>query len=247
MLDTTRAKLIEIIGPDDVVLDIGGWGDPFGRADWVVDLFPYETRGLYERKGWVGDRGESERFSADTWLQRDICEREPLPFADDQFDFVICSHTLEDIRDPIWVCSEIQRVGKAGYIEVPSRLEEQSYGVVGDFVGWSHHHWLIDGVDGGLDFVFKPHVIHALAHCQFPAGFWETLTDEEKVVSLWWEGSFPARERVFFEQPDEETLDQYLHRFVEREMAVRGVTRPKLPLHRRVRARAHRALQGSRA
>ena len=57
---------------------------------------------------------------------------------------MICSHTLEDVRDPIWVCSEIQRVAKAGYIEVPSRLEEQSYGFQGPWVGWGHHHWLIE-------------------------------------------------------------------------------------------------------
>ncbi len=59
---------------------------------------------------------------------RDICDHEPYPFGDQEFDFVICSQTLEDVRDPIWVCSEINRIGKAGYIEVPSRLEEQSWG-----------------------------------------------------------------------------------------------------------------------
>src|SRR5204863_8798249 len=38
----------------------------------------------------------------------------------------------------------INRVGKAGYIEVPSRLEEQTLGVHGPWVGWSHHRWLVD-------------------------------------------------------------------------------------------------------
>src|SRR5205807_2493910 len=108
--DGTRQRLFTAIGPDDVVLDIGGSADPFERADWVVDVMPYETRGLYARQGWVAPRTGRERFSADTWVQRDICAREPLPFADQQIDFVICAQTLEDLRDPVWVCSEMNRI-----------------------------------------------------------------------------------------------------------------------------------------
>gem|GEM_PF-6800036 len=32
------------------------------------------------------------------------------------FDFVVCSHTLEDVRNPGRGCEEILRVGKAGYL-----------------------------------------------------------------------------------------------------------------------------------
>ena len=45
---------------------------------------------------------------------------------DDQFDLAICVTTLEDIRDPIWACHELNRVARAGYVEVPSRLEDAS-------------------------------------------------------------------------------------------------------------------------
>ena len=51
------------------------------------------------------------------------------------FDFAICSHTLEDVCDPVWVCEELARVAKAGYIEVPSRLEEQAWSFQGPWVG----------------------------------------------------------------------------------------------------------------
>ena len=241
MLPANRTKLLETVSPDDRVLDIGGWADPFERADWVVDMFPYETRGLYERRGWIEPRADRarERFSKDTWVERDVCDREPFPFDDDQFDLVICSHTLEDIRDPVWVCSEMARIGKAGYIEVPSRLEEQSWGVVGPFVGWTHHHWLIDVFDDGIEFVFKPHVIHSVRDYQFPRSFWEQLTDEERVESLWWEGSFTAKERVIFELESDDI--SYLREYVDREMAARGFERPREGrLQSRFRARAGR-------
>ena len=214
MLDTSRERILREVPEDALVLDIGGWAKPFPRADWMVDLQDYATRGRYGR-----EPGGEERFSADTWVQRDVCAAEPLPFDDDQFDFVICSQTLEDIRDPVRVCSEIVRVGKAGYIETPSRLEEQSYGCQGPWVGYSHHHWLVEAGDGRIDFVFKPHVMHGRSSDHFPEGFHDTLEPEECVETLWWEGSFEFRER-FFEDAGE--LDAYLADFVSAQLAERG-------------------------
>src|SRR5438034_907021 len=163
MLPASARRISQRVGEDAQVLDVGGWANPFPRADWVIDLMPYETRGLYG----AAPPGP-ERFDEGTWMRRDICDREPWPFEDDRFDFAICSQTLEDVRDPIWVCSELTRVARAGYAEVPSRLEEQCRGVNGPWVGWSHHHWLVDEVDGGLEFVLKPHMLHARDDLSFP-------------------------------------------------------------------------------
>jgi hypothetical protein len=206
VLPQSAERIGELLADRDTVLDIGGWAAPFARADWVVDLLPYESRGLYG----VADPA-AERFDASTWVVRDLCDRDPLPFADDSFDFVVCSHTLEDIRDPVWVCSEIQRVGRAGYIEVPSRLEEQTFGVHGQWVGWSHHHWLVDVGAGGIEFVFKPHALHGTDGAHFPAGFADTLSSAQRVQTLFWDGIFSHTERVFIEPAE---LDAYLADFV---------------------------------
>ncbi len=163
-------------------------------------------------------REGDQRYSADTWVPRDICAREPCPFEDERWISSICSHTLEDVRDPIWVCDEMRRIAKAGYIEVPSRLEEQTYGFQGPWVGWGHHHWLIEVVGDRIEFVFKHHVLHGRSSDQFPEGFLDELSDEEKVETLWWEGGFEAVERVFMTA---EELDPYLADFVSRELAAR--------------------------
>lgn len=197
--------MLTSLAEDALVLDVGGWARPFARADWVLDLLPYESRGLY---GYEHGSRADERYSADTWVARDICAREPWPFENDQFEFAICSHTLEDVRDPVWVCQELQRVAAAGYIEVPSRLQEQAPYVQGRHVGWGHHHWLVDIVDGGLEFVFKHHLIHGDRRFQVPPKVAAALTAEQRVQTLWWEGGFPARERIFIESPQE--LDEYL-------------------------------------
>lgn len=194
MLAASRDRILDLLPDDAVVLDVGGWAKPFERADWVLDLFPYETRGLY---GY--DREASaphERFDAGRWVVRDMCDREPWPFADGQFDFAICSHTLEDIRDPIWVCRELMRVAKAGYLEVPDRREEQTYGLQGPFVGWSHHRWLVDMDAEGVTFVVKSRDLEARPDLQYPRALYDRLSATDRVQQLWWEGPFRVSETV---------------------------------------------------
>jgi hypothetical protein len=202
MLPSSRERIEATVSATDLVLDVGGWAKPFPRADWVLDLMPFDTRGLYGR---LGDA--PERFTRERWVQRDVCAREPWPFADGEFAFAVCSHTLEDLRDPVWVCSEMERVARAGYIEVPSRLEEQSLGVHGPWVGWSHHRWLVDIGRGGIEFVFKSGVLQGRPDFTLPAELGAVLDESERVQSLFWEGTIGARERIFVEADE---LDRYL-------------------------------------
>ncbi len=210
MLAESVARIDQLVDDGAVVLDIGGGYSPFPRADWVMDILPFEERAASDTP---------ERFSAQTWITRDICDREPYPFEDGSVDFVVCSHTLEDVRDPLWVCSEMNRIARAGYVEVPSRLEEQTYGVHGPWVGWAHHRWLVEELDGTLEFALKPHVIHRRKTDHFPGAFLAGLTDEERVLSFFWSGGFGFCERIFL-GPEE--VDRYLADFVARELAARG-------------------------
>jgi SAM-dependent methyltransferase len=187
----SAAERIRALPDDALVLDVGGWAAPLPRADWVIDLLPYETRGLY---GPPVDPA-TERFTAQTWVQRDICATAPWPFGDDQFDFVVCSHTLEDVRDPVRVCEELVRVAKAGYVEVPAPIEDLTFGIHGPWVGWSHHHWISELEDGGVRFTLKPHLLVAPDR-HLPAGSCEGLPAEDLVLQVWWERSFPFREQV---------------------------------------------------
>jgi hypothetical protein len=119
-------------------------------------------------------------------VQHDVCT--PWPFEDGQFDFAVCSHTLEDVRDPVFACGELQRVARAGYLEVPSRLEEHMTGIHGPWPGWAHHRWVCEVGDGAIEFVHKSHAIPAIPYRELPP--------ERRVQWLWWEGSFAYRERI---------------------------------------------------
>jgi methyltransferase family protein len=204
MLAESAQTIMRRLADDALVLDVGGAARPFPRADWILDLATYDARG---QLGWQGERS-AERFDASRWVQRDVCDREPWPFADRQFDFVICSHTLEDVRDPVWVCAELQRVARAGYVEVPSLREELTYGIQGPWVGWGHHHWLVIAGADGLEFVFKHHVVNRRGSHR-PAGSADGLAPAEKVQAFWWEASFAVSERFLLTAP---ALDGFLER-----------------------------------
>ena len=47
-----------------------------------------------------------------------------LPFSDKEFNFVIASHVLEHIDNIEYFIKELERVANSGYIEVPTRLED---------------------------------------------------------------------------------------------------------------------------
>jgi hypothetical protein len=226
MLEASAVLISDRLDPGALVLDVGGGLRPFARADWVLDALPYERRG---ELGWTGDPA-SERFGPNSWVQCDMCDRRPWPFADGKFDFVVCSHTLEDVRDPVWVASELQRVARSGYIEVPSLRQELTYGVQGPWVGWGHHRWLVLVGEGEIEFLFKHHVVNREGS-HLPAGATAGLAEEALVQTLWWERRFAASERFLWSA---EELDGFLEGFVARH-------RPRrLPWSARRRARWRR-------
>ena len=68
-----------------------------------------------------------------------------LPFIDNQFDFVIASHVLEHVEDPKFFITELERVSKKGYIELPTKLEDNLV-----FENKKDHLWHMDFDDVNL-------------------------------------------------------------------------------------------------
>tara|TARA_B100000941_G_scaffold240040_1_gene183356 strand:- start:875 stop:1510 length:636 start_codon:yes stop_codon:yes gene_type:complete len=51
-------------------------------------------------------------------------DNKELPFENNHFDFVITSHVMEHVENLSFFISEIERVSKKGYIELPTKLED---------------------------------------------------------------------------------------------------------------------------
>ena len=68
-----------------------------------------------------------------------ILKNNDLPFNDNQFDFVISSHVMEHVEDLKYFIKEIERVSKRGYIELPTKLEDNLV-----FENKKEHLWQMD-------------------------------------------------------------------------------------------------------
>jgi len=117
------------IRPNDFVLEIGSGHNPKTRSDILCDKFIEDN----EQRGGkiVTDRPTVE------------ADGQYLPFSDNAFDYVICSHVLEHVEDPHLLIAELMRVAKRGYIETPSEIGERIY-------GWQYHNWVVNLIDGQL-------------------------------------------------------------------------------------------------
>ncbi len=108
-----------------------------------------------------------------------------LPFKDNEFDFVIASHVLEHVEDPIFFLNEIQRVSsKGGYIEVPTKLEDNLV-----FENKNDHLWHLDFDDDENKLLiskkedyFEP-ILTVSTIKKFQKYFRKSL-----VIELYWEG-----------------------------------------------------------
>lgn len=99
------------VDSDALVLEVGSGGNPYARANVLLDAYEKTSE-----RHWVP-------LKVDRPLVLGFVEK--LPFRDGAFDFVIASHVLEHSAQPEQFIAELQRVAKAGYIEVPDAFMER--------------------------------------------------------------------------------------------------------------------------
>lgn len=169
-----------------LVLDIGSGDKPHWRADVLLDWMPGAEDGA-QRSGRESARISRPLFHGDAG---------DMPFADGAFDYVVCSHLLEHVLDPAAVISEMMRVGRAGYIEVPEAASAK-------IVDFPTHLWWVRLIDGVLDFEpkttrsFDPEIGAYLERSGLEHDVERVLNGrfEHRVVSLHWTESIPFHVR----------------------------------------------------
>jgi SAM-dependent methyltransferase len=166
------------------VLDVGSGDKPHWRADVLVDRYVAASHAA-QRSGRAQARIDRPLFDADAAA---------LPFADDAFDYVICSHVLEHVTDPGAVIAELTRVARAGYVEVP----EASSAKIVDFPS---HLWWCRLDEGALVFEAKatPWFDADIHHFLQTSGLERRLGRlldrhlDHRVIELRWRGDIPHR------------------------------------------------------
>ena len=104
-----------------------------------------------------------------------------------QYDFAICTHTLEDIYNPISVLKNLPMIAKAGVITTPSIMAELGTPENNNWIGYIHHRWIFDHVQGEMYIIPKLPVLQWM--CK---GRKYTLTGREEIMYIW-SGAIPYK------------------------------------------------------
>lgn len=120
--------------PEWKVLDIGSGNDPFPLATHLADLYIEDNSHRTDRP-----LKEDNKQVVECNVENMDC------FEDKSMDFIFCSHLFEHLDNPDKACKEIIRVGKRGYIETPSRINEIMFGSL-------EHRWIIENWNNVLTF-----------------------------------------------------------------------------------------------
>ena len=156
------------------VLDLGAGSDGWKRANVYADVKDYASN--YPNKKFV-------QTSAN----------DPMPFEDNEFDFVVCTHLLEHTANPLEFCKELSRIGQKGYIEVPTALFDNMTVGNSNPPPDGHTYWIFfDDVKNEI--VYKPREI--IMEELFYPDIWKTMLPffrDSMVIGLYWESTIEIR------------------------------------------------------
>lgn len=106
----------------DKVLEIGPGSTPHKRSNAFLELNYADSKDKVCQRGGVE---VDPKFGDKTVYFYDGAD---FPFKDNEFDYVICSHVIEHVPNPIDFMNEIFRVGGGrGYLEYPLITYEYMY------------------------------------------------------------------------------------------------------------------------
>jgi hypothetical protein len=125
----------------DVGGSINGWSSPY--IDAVVDFNDLEKNNT-----------NIKHFKCD--ITHPDSYKDIFSYVEEngKFDFCICSHTLEDIMNPVYVSEQICKISNEGYISFPSKFRELSRFEGGNYRGYIHHRWIFKVKEGNKIIAF---------------------------------------------------------------------------------------------
>ena len=178
---TSREHVLKILKENQKnweILDIGCNIAPVEFAQTVADVQNFSK--FYEEK--------NKKFV--------LIKDKKLPFSNKQFDFVYASHVIEHVEDLSLFISEIKRISRQGYIELPTILEDN---LVLSANSSEDHKWMFkfDDVDKVLlvekkKQLIEPFITHGVLFDSLRKNFRSSL-----VLELYWENEINYEFRDF--------------------------------------------------
>ena len=118
------------------LIDIGASHNPFNR-DYLTHTFDIMETAMESVHQFIGNMNKYE-----DWLPLlDYVEK------NGKFTFCNCTHTLEDLANPMLAMEMMPRIAEQGFIAVPSKYNELQRRE-GVFRGTMHHRWIYNNEGG---------------------------------------------------------------------------------------------------
>ena len=205
---TSREHVLKILKENQnnwEILDIGCNIAPVEFAQTVADVQNFSK--FYEEK--------SKKFV--------LIKDKNLPFSNNQFDFVYASHVIEHVEDLSFFISELKRISRQGYIELPTILEDN---IVLSTNSSDDHKWMFkfDDVEKVLlvekkKQLIEPFITHGVLFDSLRKNFRSSL-----VLELYWENeinyefrdfTIKAKKPIFFS-----IIKKYFSHFIRKNKTV---------------------------
>jgi hypothetical protein len=139
----------------------------------------------------------SQKFKDLNLKYTQIKPNQKLPFKDKEFDYVILSHVLEHVPNLLEFTSELQRISKAGYIELPTKLNDNLvFGCDEEDVG--HKWWFeFDDINNQLLYTEK---VDALEKFITVGQIWkfQNFFEDSLLLQIYWEDEIKLSRRESF-------------------------------------------------
>ena len=171
----------------------------------------------------VADIEDFSKFYQEKNKEFILIKNKTLPFKDSEFDFVYASHVIEHIDDVSFFISELKRISKQGYIELPSLLEDN---IVLSKNSSEDHKWIFkfDDVEKILlvekkKELIEPFITHGVLFETLRKNFRSSL-----VLELHWENEINYEFRNFTVEAKKSyfylIIKKYLSHFIRRNKIV---------------------------
>lgn len=142
---------VRSIGPGERVLEVGPGSQPHRRSDVFLERRIEDESIAFAQRGYQANAADESRMV--------YYDGGRFPFADNEFNYVICSHVVEHVPAPELpgFIGELQRVAPRGYLEFPNVFYE--------LINYQDVHlWLMNHRGGAMLFLnkslFRSNFIH---------------------------------------------------------------------------------------
>ena len=158
-----------------------------------------------------------ENFSKRNLVYTKIEPNKKLPFKDKEFDYIILSHVLEHVPNLLEFKDELVRIGKSGYIELPTKLYDNV--VFGSDEPILGHKWWFEFDDDNkiLKYTKKVDAIEKFMSVGTSWKFQEYFEDSF-LLQFYWKDDFEMVERKIFEVRKKITFLQLIKKYLSKKI-----------------------------